>query len=157
MRRSNLQSVEFATTLFNLYDEFLLRIKNANEYNMSMNYKKINKHIEDIKNFTALICIFFNNGNLNRVLIYHNSISKTITKLKYELRKTDKTSLYEIRIAQDLLELTRRAIKEYEEVYLQPGYNIAEFDDFYESAFIQFKAYEKNFCYELSKDKQWFY
>lgn len=122
-----------------------------------MNEKRILKHIDDIKSFVALIGIFFNNGNLNRMLTYHNSILKLIKKLKYEFKNTDKTSLFEIRISRELLGVSRATIKDYEEVYFHPGYDIAEFNDFYESASSQLKSYEKEFYYELLKGKQWFY
>jgi len=122
-----------------------------------MNEKRIHKHIDDIKSFVALIGIFFNNGNLNRMLMYHTSILTIIKKLKVELKNTGKTNLFEIRTSQVLLGVARDTIKDYEAVYFQPGYNIADFDEFYESALSQFKAYEKEFYYELLKGRQWFY
>ena len=120
-----------------------------------MNRIKVHKYIDDIKSYIALIGIFFYNGNLNRTLIYHNAILKNIKKLKYEFKNTNKSSLYEIRNSIKFLEDSKYTIKSYEESYFHPGYNVGDFDDFYESALSQLELYKKQFTYELLRE--WMY
>jgi hypothetical protein len=111
----------------------------------------VKKYIEDIKSFTCLIDVFFNNGNMNRVIIYHNYILKIIKKIKSEFSSIDKTNLDSLRTASSHLELTRLIIDDYKRLYFEQGTNLADFDDFYESAVVQLNMYEKDFCYELMK------
>lgn len=124
---------------------------------LTMNDKVIMKHLDDIKNFVTLIEVFYNNGNLNRMVMYHNYILKIIKQIKKEYAKIEKTNLYEVRIARSSLNAVRTTIKEYESVHFQEGYNIADFDEFYESACVQLKMYEKEFYYQLMRGTGWIY
>jgi hypothetical protein len=132
------------------FEKLLIRItKNILLKTMNMNDKIIRKHLEDIKNFVALIDFFYNNGNLNRMLIYHTYILKSIKQIKKEYASIEKTNLYEVRIARSSLNDVRTTIKEYADIHFQEGYDIADFNEFYESASVQLKTYEKEFYYQL--------
>jgi protein tyrosine phosphatase len=122
-----------------------------------MNDKVIMKHLEDIKNFMALIEVFYNNGNLNRLLRYHNCIIKIIKQIKKEFAGIEKTNLHEVRIARTSLNTVRTTIKEYAALSFQEGINIADFDDFYESASVQLKAYENEILCKLMNGSGWMF
>lgn len=124
---------------------------------MHLNDKKIKKLHEDIKNFVSLIEVFYNNGNLNRMLMYHTYILKSIKQIKQEYASIEKTNLYEVRTARSSLNTIRTTIKDYEAIHFQEGYDVGDFNEFYESASVQLKTYEKEFYYQLLRGTGWIY